>query len=190
MAKNVRVKVGNGNDTYAQLPFLGRTLTKKEKNYVVNKAINIVINYFKENTPETSLTGETDEIAKTGSENNMKYLSPRTYSPVQGDDVINIKDDIITSNYQYKKVAVFEWGTLPDDITSVVPEITYYTVRYWIDKETLFYSETVISGNYAKGPDSNPEKDDLIFVKWKFNPKPITADTDIYAMWLMPDALS
>ena len=114
----------------------------------------------------------------------MKYLSPRTYSPVQGDDVINIKDDIITSNYQYKKVAIFEWGTLPDDITSVVPEITYYTVRYWIDKETLFYSETVISGNYAKGPDSNPEKDGLIFVKWKFNPKPITADTDIYAMWL------
>lgn len=190
MANNVRIKVGNGKDKYSDLPFLGRTLTKKEKNYVISRAVDIVTEYFKENAPEIVLSGETDGIRKNNNEETRKHFSPRTHTPEDSDDVINIKDDIITSNYQYKRVALFDWENGPEDITIETPELITYTVRYWIDKDTLFYSEDVVKDNYVKGPSEDPENGDFIFIKWDFISKPINADTDIYALWREPEKIT
>lgn len=190
MANNVRIKVGNGKDKYSDLPFLGRTLTKKEKNYVISRAVDIVTEYFKENAPEIVLSGETDGIRKNNNEETQKHFSPRTHTPEDSDDVINIKDDIITSNYQYKRVALFDWENGPEDITTETPELITYIVRYWIDKDTLFYSEDVVKDNYVKGPSEDPENGDFIFIKWDFISKPINADTDIYALWREPEKIT
>lgn len=113
---NVRIKIGDGTSNYGALKSLSRDLTNKEKRYVLDRVMQNVKQYFAENPQVINLKGETDNLRAAGTETSRKYFSPRTYTPLEGDNVINITDDKITSNFQYVKVGDFSWDDDSSDV--------------------------------------------------------------------------
>ena len=106
---NVKIKVGDGQNPYSQLPFLSRELTYKERKYIIDTVVQNVKDYFAEHNQTIVLSAETGVANTLSDEYSSILLKERTSTPDEGDDVINIYNHKIRSNYQMYKLDDFNW---------------------------------------------------------------------------------
>ena len=136
-----------------------------------------------------SKAGKTTMTARVDINGNSEY---RVINQKQSTEATNYTADVTSYMSELSTIAVmvynsnfsgntFDLHELWIDVDYTIPPT--YTVRFLDWNNIVIDTQTIISGGSATSP-PDPVRDGYRFTGWSGSYTNITADTDIYAMWL------